>query len=165
MKIIIQIKEGWVSNIIVILFILILSGFLIWFGITHDHLVLYISPIFCGAWLFICYTSVQNIRHPKQSSLVIVGDCLVWTVRAIESGVSQEGKVALKSIVAVEFILPKMRYEKGARNYPLARAVIVERNGRRHELPSELWPGVYQKQITTSLKESIPGIQVSERID
>jgi hypothetical protein len=64
----------------------------------------------------------------------------------------------------LEIVLPRMSGEPNARNYSIADLFVTDATGNRHQLPTELFPGVYQKKISDTLKEVCPGIEVRERV-
>jgi hypothetical protein len=164
-KVIVCVKDGIVGNALAILLLAGLSGFTIWWGISHDHVVLFIAPVFCVPWLYVCYVAIRNIRSPKSSTLAIDGDQLTWTLRTVESAAGQQNSIPLHSIDSLEFVLPVKRYMNGERDYSLAELFIVDVHGNRHQLPVELFPGVYRKKIISAIEHEKPGVRVVERMD
>lgn len=153
------------SNALAILFALCLCAFVIWWGINRDHWLFLIGIPFCLAHLFVCGVFIRNMRRPKSAILAIDDSCLTWIVRRKESeGVKRES-IPLKSIRSLELVLPKFKDEINARNYSIAQIFLVDIHGNHYRIPEELWPGVYHKQIIAAIKQEIPGIEVSERID
>jgi hypothetical protein len=165
-RIIVHVKEGVISNLICILFLLSLCVFTVFWAVTHkDTLLPFAAPFFCFAWLFVCYVCLRNIRNPKSCVLAIDGDRLVWILRTAESGKSEEGSIPLQAIETLEFVLPATRYPNNARLHSMAELYIVDVDGNRVLLPTELFPGVYRKKITEAIRQEKPTVRVVERVD
>jgi hypothetical protein len=166
MKTIVEVKEGVWSSFVTILFLLGLCAFLIWCRMALGKPPVWVLVFACGVWLFGCWILVDAMIHPKSARLSIEGDHLVWIVRALEGGEKEvvRAGVPLSSIRMLEIVLPKMGGERNARNYSIADLFVTDATGNRHQLPTELFPGVYQEKIAEALKEVCPGIEVRERM-
>lgn len=163
--VIVQVKDGVASNLACLAFIVCLCAFVIWWGTTHDRVLLLVAPIFCIVWLYVGYVCVRNIRHPKSAMLAVEGDRLIWKLHNRESQEEVAASIILKSIATIEFVLPQIRFENKLRHKALAQLFVVDVHGNRRQLPEELWPGVYQKRISIALKQYLPNIQIIERFD
>jgi len=165
MKTIVDVKEGVWSSFVTILFLLGLCGVLVWCHMALGKPPLVVVVLGCGVWLFGCWILIDAMIHPKSARLAIAGDQLVWIIRALEGGQKEviRAGLPLNSIRMLEIVLPRMSGEPNARNYSIADLFVTDSTGNRHQLPTELYPGVYQKQIAETLKEVCPGIEVRER--
>jgi hypothetical protein len=97
--------------------------------------------------------------------LAVDGDRLMWTLQPVESGAGCDNSIPLRSIGALEFVLPVVRYEGGVRDCRFAALFIVDVHGNRQQLPMRLHPGVYRKKIIAAIQREKPGVHVIERMD
>jgi hypothetical protein len=164
-EVIVQVKDGVVSNALCLLFLLSLCAFLIFWMATHNDMGLRVfGSIICLAWLFVAHVCLRNMLNPKSAVLTFRGDQLVWIVRAKESAQCVEAGIPLRSIETLEFVLPATKYQNNARLYSLSELFIVDCHGNRVLLPQELFPGVYREKITKAIRERRPAVHVVERI-
>ncbi len=162
MKPIIQLKEGLLSNIAAILFMLALAAFSIWLDRRSHGEVSKVAWVFAGLFVLVCYFPIENIRRPKLRTLLIEGDQLVWRVRDKEGDGVREERLPLRQIRGLQFVIPKDATARRSRLLSCAELYFVTAEGGKRELPLEFFPGVYRDRIVAAVREHVPDVQVEE---
>ena len=167
MKPIIHIKEGLLGNLATIVFLLALSTFAVWLGHHPQHQYqneesIVITWIFAGIMILCCYFPLDNIRHPKERTLSIEGDEIIWRIRGTEGGTDvSEERLSLRQIRRLQFVIPRDSATR-ARLLSSAELYFITNEGDKRELPLEFFPGVYRDKIVAAIREKIPDIQIEE---
>ena len=156
MKPIIHLKDGIFGNAVTIIFLLGLAWLSVWLDHKFNSEVRLIAWIFAGIFTLACYFPMDEIRRPKCRTLAIDGHLLVWRSREGRDGETQETKLPLGQIRALEFLVPR---EGGA---ACAELFFVDIHGNRHALPMEFFPGVYRDQIVSAVRQRVPALKVME---
>lgn len=164
MRKIVEVKEGVIGNLLAIVLLLTLAGLTSW-AFYSDHFLRPVGYAFSLAWLAGCILFLRNILNPKSSFLAIEGDRLIWSVRKAESAAPTINEMPLKSLRRLEFVLPKMKFQLNARNYPLSELFLIDTHLNQYRLPMELWPGVHRDKIVEALKGELPNLEVVERVE
>lgn len=120
------------------------------------------NHLLLGFWL---YLLVSNIVRPKSALLAIIDDQLIWSVRKSDSSPPDKTSIPLRSLSAIEVVLPQVMSEVNPKNYLCAELHLVDVHGTRHHLPPELLPGVNQKKIIAALQSEKPDLKVNEYLD
>jgi hypothetical protein len=166
MKQIIDVKEGVVSAFMVIPFLLALCGFTVWCHFRLGRPTTFETLFICGLWVAFLYFPIDAMLHPKCGKLFIDGEHLTSIVCGGEGNDKSltQDSVPLREIITIEIVFPVKEFVHGvSRDYSEAQLYLVDKAGQRKLIPSELWPGVYYRQIIAALREKIPDLRVVEK--
>lgn len=161
---VIEFKEGRTSDVVCLVFIICLVVFCSWliFRLGHENELF--GWFLILIWTLCIYFPISNIRNPKSFSLLIDGDMLFWRIRASEGEASEEQRIPVRQISALELVMPAVDGDKRSRHPSLGQVFLVMRNGHRHEIPPAFFPGIHWIKIATALKQLIPELRVTERV-
>jgi len=159
MKTVIQIRDGIVGNVLVILMLLSLSA-VAWLGCGSKL----IAIPFCAVWIGSSFIFIRKIIKPEAGVLAIEGNKLIWLVRKSGTSEMTRGSLPLQSLRQLEFVLPKFALEKNTKDYTLAELSLIDVHGTRHKLPMELWPGVHKAKIVAALRPELHDLEIVERL-
>lgn len=163
MQTVVHIKDGIWSNLACIGFMLGLSALTAWLDYRSHGEVSIFAWLMCAIWLLFCYIPIDAIRKPKSRLLAIDGDFLVWRIRTKESETVREERLPLRSIRALEFVLPQSALSSNSRLESFAELFFITTHGQRRELPSDFFPGVYRKKIIAAIQQHVPNVEVLEK--
>lgn len=163
-KVIVETREGVISNVIGILFLLSLCALLITLAVKRDDFILrVVTPVFCLGWLFGCYIFWDNIRNPKTIILAIDGNRLVWVLRQKKSIHDEEQGILLCSIAALEFVRKVPKYTSSGLNLSSTELLVVDVHGQHLSLPEELRPDLYRQRIIDAILAANPAVSIIDR--
>jgi hypothetical protein len=160
---IIHINDGLWANLATIAFLLALSAFAMWLDHRSHGEVSVFAWIFSALFVLFCYVPLDAIRKPKSRWLAIEGDDLVWRIRTKESEAVCEGRLPLRSLRTLEFVIPKEVLAPRSRLNSCAELFFITVHGSRHELPLDFLPGVYREKIVAAMQQHVPNVQIVER--
>jgi len=162
MQELIKIRDGLISNLLVIAFLLALSAFAFSFVLRDRNATGYIMVLFGIGWLLSCYFPLHSILKPKACHMFIDAKQLSWVV-ADDDEQKQETRIPLNSIKELELVFPVVTGSIHSKRQHLAQVFVVTKQGISHEVPSDLYPGVYWNRIVNGIKLHVPNVLISER--
>jgi hypothetical protein len=104
--------------------------------------------------------------HLKKAKILFIKEgSLHWQIQADNGKILLEERIPLDQIEKLEFIIPHNAATPDSVNMAFARLLVILKDEKHFEMPTDFFPGIYKTRIITALREHIKNLEVVEHVD